>query len=117
MRFGHYKFTVLPFGLKNALGVFMSLMNKVFREYLEFVFQVFIDNILIYSRMMGEHDEHLRLLLQCLREKKLFGKLSKCSFYQLKIHYLGHVISGEGITMDPTKVEAIMEWPMSTNVP
>jgi chemotaxis signal transduction protein len=66
---------------------------------------------------MEEHDEHLHSVLQCLRENKLFGKLSKCSFYQSKIHYLGHVISGEGIIVDPVKVEAIMEWPTPTNVP
>jgi hypothetical protein len=95
-RFGHYEFTVLPFGLTNAPGVFMSLMNGVFREYLDKFVQVFIDGILIYSQTTEEHDEHLRLVLQCLREHKLYGKLSKCSFYQLKIHYLGHVISGEG---------------------
>jgi hypothetical protein len=116
MRFGHYEFTVLPFGLTNAPGVFMSLMNGVFREYLDKFVQVFIDDILIYSRTMEEHDEHLRLVLQCLREHKLYGKLSKCSFYQSRIHYLGHVISGEGIAVDPAKVEAIMEWPAPTNV-
>jgi hypothetical protein len=95
----------------------MSLMNGVFREYLDKFIQVLIDDILIYSRMTEEHDEHLRLVLQCLREHKLYGKLSKCSFYQSKIHYLGHVISDKGITMDPTKVKAIMEWPVPTNVP
>jgi hypothetical protein len=115
-RFGHYEFTVLPFGLTNAPGVFMSLMNGVFREYLDKFVQVFIDDILIYSRTTEEHDEHLRLVLQCLREHKLYGKLSKCSFYQSRIHYLGHVISGEGIAVDPAKVEAIMEWPAPTNV-
>jgi hypothetical protein len=103
-RFGHYEFIVLPFGLTNAPGVFMSLMNGVFREYLDKFIQVFIDDILIYSRMTEEHDEHLRLVLQCLREHKLYGKLSKCSFYQSKIHYLGHVISSEGIVVDPAKV-------------
>jgi hypothetical protein len=117
MRFGHYEFTILPFGLTNAPGVFMSLMNGVFREYLDKFVQVFIDDILIYSRMMEEHDEHLCLVLQCLRENKLYGKLSKCSFYQSRIHYLGHVISGEGIIVDPMKVEAIMEWPAPMNVP
>ena len=86
-RFGHYEFTVLPFGLTNAPGVFMSLMNGVFREYLDKFVQVFIDDILIYSRTTEEHDEHLRLVLQCLREHKLYGKLSKCSFYQSRIHY------------------------------
>jgi hypothetical protein len=78
-RFGHCEFTVLPFGLTNAPGVFMSLMNGVFREYLDKFVQVFIDDIVIYSRMTEEHDEHLRLVLQCLQEHKLFGKLSKCS--------------------------------------
>jgi hypothetical protein len=94
----------------------MSLMNGVFREYLDRFIQVFLDDILIYSRMMEEHDEHLRLVLQCLRGHKLYGKLSKCSFYQSRIHYLGHVISGKGIVVDPAKVEAIMEWPTPTNV-
>jgi hypothetical protein len=86
----------------------MILMNRVFRKYLDKFIQVFIDNILIYSWMTEEHDEHLRLVLQCLREHKLYGKLSKCSFYQSKIHYLGHVIFSEGIVVDPAKVEAIM---------
>ena len=95
----------------------MSLMNGVFCEYLDKFVQVFIDDILIYSRMTEEHDEHLRLVLQCLREHKVYGKLSKCSFYQSKIHYLGNITSGEGITVDPAKVEAIMEWPGSKNVP
>jgi hypothetical protein len=117
MRFGHYEFIFLLFGLTNAPGVFMSLMNGVFRDYLDKFVQVFIDDILIYSRTMEEHDEHLRLVLQCLRENKLYGKLSKCSFYQSKIHYLGHVISDEGIVVDPTKVEAIMEWLAPMNVP
>jgi hypothetical protein len=114
--FGHYEFTVLPFGLTNALGVFMNLMNGVFREYLDKFFQVFIDDILIYSLTTEEHDEHFLLVLQCLRENKLYGKLSKCSFYQSRIHYLGHFISDEGIVVDPTKVEAIMEWPAPMNV-
>jgi hypothetical protein len=80
MRFGHYEFTVLLFGLTNTPGVFMSLMNGVFREYLEKFIQVFIGDILIYSRTMKEHAEHLHLVLQCLREHKLYGKFSKCLF-------------------------------------
>jgi hypothetical protein len=79
----------------------MSLMNGVFREYLDKFIKVFIDDILIYSLMMEEHDDNFCLVLECLREHKLYGKLSKCSFYQSKIHYLGHVISGEGIVVDP----------------
>jgi hypothetical protein len=94
----------------------MSLMNGVFLECLDKFVQVFIDDILIYSQRKEEHDEHLRLVLQCLREIKLYGKLSKCYFYQSKIHYLGHIISGEGIVVHLVKVESIMECPSSTNV-
>jgi hypothetical protein len=103
MRFGHYEFTGLPFGLTNAPWVFMSLMNGVFPDYLDKFVQGFIDDFFIYSRLMEEHEEHLQLVLQCLQENKMYGKLSKCSFYQSKIHYLGHVISGEGIVVDPEK--------------
>jgi hypothetical protein len=116
MRFGHYEFTILLFGLTKNPGVFMSLMNGVFRKHLDKFVQVFIDDILIYSRMMEEHDEHLCLVLQCLQEHKLYGKFSKYSFYQSKIHYIGHVISDERIIMDPAKVKAIMEWPGPMNV-
>ena len=94
----------------------MSLMNGVFREYLDKFIQVLIDDILIYWRTIEEHDEHLCLVLWCLREHKLYGMLSKCSFYQSKIHYLGHVIFDEVIVMDPEKVEAIMEWLAPTNI-
>jgi hypothetical protein len=117
MRFRHYEFIVLPFGLTNAPRIFMSLMNGVFHEYFDKFIQVFIEDIFIYSWTMEEHDEHLRLVLQCLQENTLYGKLSKCSFYQSKIHYLGHVISDEGIAVDLVKVKAIMECPTSMNVP
>jgi hypothetical protein len=73
-------------GLMNAPGVFLSLMNGLFCEYLDKFIQVFIDDILIYSQTMEEQDEHLRLVLQCLREHKLYRKLFKCSFYKSKIH-------------------------------
>ena len=114
-RFGHYEFVVVPFGLTNAPAVFMSLMNSVFRKYLDQFVQVFLDDILIYSKNEQEHEEHLRIVLSCLREHQLYGKLSKCSFYQKEIHYLGHIISGEGISVDPEKVKAIMDWPMPKN--
>ena len=80
-RFGHYEFVVVPFGLTNALAVFMSLMNGVFRKYLDHFVQVFLDDILIYSKNEREHEEHLRIVLSYLRENKLYGKLSKCSFF------------------------------------
>jgi hypothetical protein len=95
----------------------MSLMNGVFHEYLDNCFQVSIDDILIYSWMMEEHDEHLHLVLQFLQERKLYGKLSKFSFYHSRIHYLGHVIYDKGILVDPVELEDIMEWTMSTNMP
>jgi hypothetical protein len=114
-RFGHYEFVVVPFELTNVPTVFMSLMNGVFRKYLDRFVQVFLDDILIYSKNEREHEEHLRIVLSFLKEKKLYGKLSKCSFFQKEIHYLGHIISGEGISLDPKKVKAIMEWPVSKN--
>jgi thiamine transporter ThiT len=94
----------------------MSLINGVFHEYLDKFYQVFIDEILIYSRMKEEHYKHLSLVLQCLQENRLYRKLLKCVFFQSKIHYLVHVISDEGIVVDLEKVEAIMEWPTSTNI-
>jgi hypothetical protein len=114
-QFGHYKFVVVYFGLTNAPTVFMSLMNEVFRKYLDRFVQVFLDDILIYSKSKREHEEHLRVVLSCLRENKLYGKLSKCSFFQKENHYLGHIIFGEGISVDPEKVKAIMEWLVPKN--
>jgi hypothetical protein len=86
-------------------------MNGVFREYLDKFVIVFLDDILIYSKSEEEHEKHLRMVLQVLREHKLYAKLSKCIFYQKKIHYLGHIISAEGIEVDPEKIEAIRGWP------
>lgn len=90
-------------------------MNNVFCKYLNQFVQVILDNILIYSKNEKEHEDHLRIVLSCLRKHQLYGKLSKCSFFQEKIHYLGHIILGEGISVDPEKVKAIMEWPIPKN--
>jgi hypothetical protein len=95
--------------------VFMSLMNGVFRKYLDHFVQVFLDDILIYSKNEREHEEHLRVVLSCLRENTLYGNFSKCSFFQKEIHYLGHIICGKGILVDPKKLKAIMEWPVLKN--
>ena len=114
-RFGHYEFVDVPFGLTNEPAVFMSLMNGVFRKYLDQFVQVFLDDILIYSKNEKEQEEHLRVVPTWLRENQLYGKLSKCSLFQKKIHYLGHIISGEGISIDPEKVKAIMDWPVLKN--
>ena len=94
---------MVPFGLTNALATFMFLMNNVFSKYLDKFVLVFLDGILVYSKNEEEHEENLRLTLQLLREHQLYAKLSKCDFYRDRIHYLGHIISEEGISMDPEK--------------
>jgi mannitol/fructose-specific phosphotransferase system IIA component (Ntr-type) len=101
---------VVSFGLSNAPDVFMCLMNGVFWDYLNNFVTIFLDDILVYSKSEEEHEKHLRMVLQVLREHQLYAKLSKCSFYQERIHYLGHIISKDGIVVDPEKIEAIKEW-------
>src|SRR5262249_43459400 len=94
----------------------MDLMNRVFRQYLDKFVVVFIDDILVYSRGAEEHDKHLRIVLQTLREHQLYAKLSKCEFWLSSVSFLGHVISKEGIQVDPKKVKAVSNWPRLTNV-
>ena len=115
-RYGHYEFVVVPFGLKNTLATFMCLMNSVFSRYLDKFVLVFLNDILIYSKNEKEHEEHLRLTLQLLREHHLYAKLSKCDFYKDRIQYLGHIILEEGISVDLDKIESIMNWPTPRNV-
>ena len=109
-RYGHYEFLVMPFGLTNVPAAFMDLMNRVFRPYLDQFVVVFIDDILVYSRDEQEHEQHLKIVLQTLREKKLYAKLSKCDFWLKKISFLGHIVSAEGIRVDPVKIEAVVNW-------
>ncbi|GJX45711.1 putative reverse transcriptase domain-containing protein [Tanacetum coccineum] len=109
-RYGHFEFTVMPFGLTNAPAVFMDLMNRVCRPYLDKFVIVFIDNILIYSKTQDEHVEHLRLVLELLKKEKLYGKFSKCEFWLREVHFLGHVINGNEIYVDPIKIEAVKNW-------
>lgn len=113
-RYSHYEFVVMPFGLTNAPTVFMDLMNRVFHEYLDKFVIVFIDDILVYSRSELEHEKHLRIVLEKLRTEKLYAKFSKCEFWLKKVNFLGHVVSGEGIKVDPTKVQAVQEWKSPT---
>jgi hypothetical protein len=115
-RYGHYEFVVVPFGLTNALANFMCLMNNVLSKFLEKFVLDFIDDLLIYSKNREEHEEHLRLVLQVLREHQLYAKFSKCNFFQKQIHYLGHVISEEGVVLDPDKTRYIIEWPTPKDV-
>ena len=92
------------FGLTNALAYFMSMMNKVFMEFLDKFVVVVIHDILVYSKNEEEHKEHLRLVLEKLREHQLYAKFSKCEFWLKERGFLGHVILGEGIAVDPSKV-------------
>ena len=115
-RYGHHEFMVVPFGLTNAPAVFMNLMNLVLMPYLDKFVVVFIDDILIYSRSIEEHAEHLRIVLQTLREKQLYAKFKKCEFWLEEVSFLGHIISGKGIAVDPAKVDAVLAWKSPTNV-
>ncbi|RHN78856.1 putative nucleotidyltransferase, Ribonuclease H [Medicago truncatula] len=109
-RYGHYEYKVMPFGVTNAPEVFMEYMNRIFHAFLDRFVVVFIDDILIYSKTEEEHVEHLKIALQVLKEKKLYAKLSKCEFWLKEVSFLGHVISGDGIVVDPSKVEAVSQW-------
>ena len=105
----------MSFGRTNALAAFMDLMNRVFEENLDKFVIVFIDDILVYLRTMEEHELHLKLVLEKLREKKLYAKFSKCEFWLKNVTFLGHVVSKEGISMDPSKVEAVSQWKQLRN--
>jgi hypothetical protein len=108
-RYGLYEFLVMSFGLTNAPAYFMYLMNSVFMTELDKFVVVFIDDILIYSKNEEEHAEHLRIVLQRLREHKLYAKFSKCEFWLDSVKFLGHTISSEGISADPSKVQEVMD--------
>ncbi|GJS02873.1 putative reverse transcriptase domain-containing protein [Tanacetum coccineum] len=113
-QFGHYEFQVMPFGLTNAPAVFMDLMNRVCKPYLDKFVIVFIDDILIYSKNKEEHGEHLKTILNLLRSEKLYAKFSKCDFWLDSMQFLGHVIDSSGVHVDPAKIEAIKNWAAPT---
>ncbi|GJX89607.1 putative reverse transcriptase domain-containing protein [Tanacetum coccineum] len=109
-RYRHYEFQVMSFGLTNAPDVFMDLMNRVCKPYLDKFVIVFIDDILIYSKTKQEHEEHLKLILELLKKEELYAKFSKCEFWIPKVRFLGHMIDSKGIHVDPAKIESIKDW-------
>ena len=110
MLYGHYEFLVMLFGLTNAPAAFMDLMNRVFRPYVDQFFVVFVNDILVYSKDRENHETHLRVMLETLRKERLYAKLSKCEFCSREVSFLEHIVSKEGIQVDPKKVEVIIEW-------
>ena len=115
-RSGSYEFLVMPFGLTNAPATFCNLMNDVLFDYLDAFVVVYLDDIVVYSQTINEHEMHLRKVLQRLREHKLYVKSEKCEFAREQITYLGHKISEGQIRMDERKVQAVIDWPAPTKV-
>jgi hypothetical protein len=115
-RYGLYEFLVMSFGLTNAPAYFMYLMNSIFMNELDKFVVVFIDDIVIYSKNEDEHVKHLRIVLQRLRDHKLYAEFSKCEFWLDSVKFLGHTISQDGISMDPSKVQEVMDWKPTKSV-
>jgi hypothetical protein len=114
-RYGLYEYLVMSFGLTNAPACFMYLMNSVFMLELDKFIVVFIDDILIYSKIEEDHADHLRVVLQRRRDHRLYAKFSKCEFWLDSVKFLGHTISSKGISVDPTKVQEVMDWKPPTS--
>ena len=115
-RYGHFKFIVMPFGLTNTPATFMGLMHRVFQPYLDQFVVVFVDEIFIYSQSEWEHEDHLRIVLQLLRDHQLYAKFSKCEFWLTEMRFLGHMVSALDVSVDPEKVEAVMSWERTKSV-
>lgn len=109
--FGHYEYLVMPFGLTNAPAIFQFLMNDIFRDYLDRFVVIYLDDILIFSPDESTHQEHVKLVLERLRQHKLYGKLEKSFFHKDSVEFLGYIVSANGISMSPDKVSSILSWP------
>ena len=110
--FGHYQFKVMCFGLSNAPGTFQKVMNRLFHKQMHKFVVIYLDDILIFSKPPEEHLSHLREVLSILRANNLYAKLSKCDLNMSQVLYLGHVVSREGLKVDPKKVAAVKDWPV-----
>ena len=115
-RYGHYEFTVLPMGLTNAPATFMRLMQDIFIDYLDKFVISYLDDLLIYSRTLEEHERHVKLVLNKLRENKLYAKKSKCEFYKREVNFVGHIVGEYGKRVESNKIKAIMDWPILKNI-
>ena len=113
---GHYEFKVLCFGLTNAPATFQSLMNDLFRAHLGKFVLVYLDDMLVFSKTPAEHAGHLRKIFEILREHRLYAKMSKCASARTELEFLGHVVSAEGVKVDPRKVAAVEQWAVPTSV-
>ncbi len=109
-RYGHFEYNVMPFGLTNAPAIFQHLMNDIFREYLDDFVVCYLDDILIFSKNEEDHINHVRLVLEKLRTAGLYAKMEKCVFHQPQVEFLGYIISGKGLSMDPKKIQTVIDW-------
>jgi alkyl sulfatase BDS1-like metallo-beta-lactamase superfamily hydrolase len=116
MRYDMYEYLVMSFALTNAPAHFMYIMNSVFMPKMDKFVVVFINDILVYSKSMEEPEEDLHVVLQRLREHQLCAKFSKCEFWIDEVSFLGHMISLEGIVMDPSKVQDVLDWKPPTSI-
>jgi hypothetical protein len=109
-RYGHFEYNVMPFGLINAPAIFQHLINDIFRKFLDDFVVCYLDDILIFSKNREEHEQHVRPMLQKLRDAGLYTKLEKCVFHQPQVEFLGYIISNEGLIMDPKKIQVVTDW-------
>jgi hypothetical protein len=116
IRYGLYEYLVMSFDLTNAPAYFMYLMNSVFMQELNKFVVVFIDDILIYSMNLKDHANHFHIVLQRLRDHHLYAKFSKCEFWLDTVKFLGHTISSDGISVDPSKVQEVLDWKSPTSI-